>query len=95
MSMKKKHKWILGLCAAVLVLGYFVVNYVRQEFRMRQIGQENAQLQQELDELKLQQAALEGDLENASSDAYIERVAREELGFVKEGEIKFIEAEDE
>ena len=93
MNMKKKHKWILGL--AVLVLGYFVVNYVRQEFRMRQIGQENAQLQQELDELKLQQAALEGDLENASSDAYIERVAREELGFVKEGEIKFIEAEDE
>ncbi len=86
MSMKKKHKWILGLCVAVLVLGYFVVNYVRQEFRMRQIGQENAQLQQ---------AALEGDLENASSDAYIERVAREELGFVKEGEIKFIEAEDE
>ena len=39
-------------------------------------------------------AALESDLEFSKTDAYIERVARGELGYVKRGEIKFVERED-
>ncbi len=90
---KRKHKLIACLCVCVLVLVYFAVSFLRQEKRMRELNAENALLQQELSELQLQRSALEGDLENASTDEYIERVAREELGFVKEGEIKFVEAE--
>ena len=44
--------------------------------------------------LQLTAAALEADLEFSKTDAYIERLAREELGYVKDGEIKFIPAEE-
>ena len=93
MRLRRKHKLWLGVCVAAFVLGYFAVTYVRQELRMNSLDEENAALEAQLDLLKLQQATLEGDLENRSSDAYIERVAREELGFVKKGEIKFVEDE--
>lgn len=40
-------------------------------------------------------AAMQSDLDFAQTDAYIERMARKELGYVRQGEIKFIAAEDE
>ena len=95
MKLKRKHKLWAGLCVSVLLLSYFAITFVRQEKRMHTVGAENAALQQQLETLQLQQATLESDLENASSAAYIERVAREELGFVKQGEIKFTEADGE
>lgn len=92
--MTRRHKLILCVCVCVFVLGYFALSYVRQGKRMQELDAENELLQQQLDELRLQKNALEGDLDNASSDEYIERVAREELGFVRDGEIKFVEEGD-
>ena len=43
--------------------------------------------------MRLTAAALESDLEFSRTDAYIERLAREELGYVKQGEIKFVEGQ--
>ena len=45
--------------------------------------------------MQLTAAAMQSDLDFAQTDAYIERMARKELGYVRQGEIKFIAAEDE
>lgn len=93
--MKKKHKIIACLCVCALVLGYFFVTFFQQQGKMDSIGAQNAELEAKLEELRLRQAALESDLENAEGDAYIERLAREELGFVKDGEIKFVQEDND
>lgn len=87
-------RWGLMAFLALLVVGY-CVTYFQQQQSIDAAQQRIDELNATLDELKLTSAALQSDLAFGQTDAYIERVAREELGYVRRGEIKFIEAEDE
>lgn len=87
-------RWGLFAFALLLVIG-FVVTYFQQERSLNASQARIDELNATLDELKLTAAAMQSDLDFAQTDAYIERMARKELGYVREGEIKFISAEDE
>ena len=83
-------RWILLAFLLLLAVGYGVTQQKSIDAAQQRIDELNNQLE----EMRLTAAALESDLEFSKTDAYIERVARGELGYVKRGEIKFVESED-
>lgn len=85
---------LTGCGLVLLMLIGFGVTLWEQEKTMRSKQSDIHQLEAQLEEMRLTAAAMEADLEFSRTDAYIERLAREELGYVKEGEIKFIAAEE-
>ena len=82
----------LALVAVVVLLvgGYFL-QYHKIQKNINAASQNLEQLQDTLDDLTIQEAALNADLEFSMTDAFKERVARDELGYVKNGEMKFVE----
>lgn len=86
-------RWVLvGL--VVMIVTAYGVTWFEQKKVMDEKKADIAQLEAQLEEMQLTAAALEADIEFSKTDAYIERLAREELGYVKAGEIKFVAAED-
>lgn len=85
-------RWGIAALVLFLLLGYGVT-YFRQQHTMGQAQARIDELEAQLEDMRLTAAALEGDLAFSKTDAYIERLAREELGYVKHGEIKFIAEE--
>jgi len=86
-------RWVLvGL--VVMIVAAYGVTWFEQKKVMDEKKADIAQLEAQLEEMQLTAAALEADIEFSKTDAYIERLAREELGYVKAGEIKFVAAED-
>jgi cell division protein FtsL len=59
---------------------------------MYNVQHEIENIQQQMDELRRKNAELNQQVEQLSSDAYIEREAREKLGLVKPGEKIILEA---
>jgi len=84
-------KFRAKLFIALLFMGYFVILIVQQEFVMRQQQTEILQLENEISEVRQDNEILLHQIEAAESEEYIEKAARERLGWVKEGEIIFIE----
>ncbi|MDV4150259.1 septum formation initiator family protein [Clostridium sp. AL.422] len=71
----------------VFIFAIFIVNYVKQEITIRRIQEDIANSQEELQELKNKNSELESDLKKANeSNDYLEKLARERLGMIKEGE---------
>lgn len=83
--MKKGLKW-KNIIILVLI-GYIVISFVRQEMAIRRIEDEISQKQTELEKLKDENVRLEEQVKNANSDDYIEKLARERLGMLKSGEV--------
>lgn len=90
---KKKRKysrqtiWIAAaLCAVVLYAG---ITMIIQRGELNARKNRNQELTAEIEELKSELEDLERQQEYVGSDAYVEKKAREEFGFVKEGEILF------
>ncbi|NLX71191.1 MAG: septum formation initiator family protein [Clostridiales bacterium] len=79
------------LMIVMLILGYFLVTYVQQELRIREQHAKMEQLQQQIEQVEELNADLERQIEYTKSPEYVEKVARERFGWVKKGEIKFIE----
>lgn len=82
--MKKGLKW-KNLIILVLV-GYIIFSFVRQEIAIKRIDSDITQKQTELDKLKEENKRLEEQVKSANSDEYIEKLARERLGMLKPGE---------
>ncbi len=53
---------------------------------MKKIQEDIITSQNQLEELKNKNSKLEADLKKVPSDEYIEKLAREKLGMIKEGE---------
>lgn len=87
-------RWVLAGLVVLIVTAYGVT-WFEQKKIMDEKRADIAQLEAQLAEMQLTAAALEADIEFSKTDAYIERLAREELGYVKDGEIKFVAAESE
>lgn len=85
----KKH-WKLICVAAIGV--YCAVSFVMQLGTLNNIQKEKASLNNQLEQLKQQQSFLESELEYIGSDEYVERYAREKLGWVYSDEIVYKEA---
>ncbi|MEG1483012.1 FtsB family cell division protein [Clostridium sp.] len=71
----------------ILLFVIFVISFIRQELMMKKIQQDIVISQEELKNLKDKNIRLQAELDSTPSDEYLEKLARERLGMVKEGEI--------
>lgn len=88
--MKKKEKknsrsFILTL-AIIAVMGYFVISLISLQMDIRDKQQEVADAQQVQQEKQAENEELEKFLTEGDESSYIERIARDVLGYVLPGE---------
>lgn len=70
----------------IILLGVFSIAYVRQEVTMKRLSEEIDIKQEQLDEAQGKNERLQDEVDQANTDEYIERLARERLGMIKDGE---------
>ncbi|MGL5378811.1 FtsB family cell division protein [Clostridium sp.] len=70
----------------ILLFAVFILSYIRQGLTMKRIQADIESNQNQLEELKDKNTRLEAELKKAESDEYLEKLARERLGMVKDGE---------
>lgn len=80
----------------VLVIGVFSISLVKQLTVLRRIKNDIAIQTKELEELKEKNVKLQAELDRAqSNNDYLEKLARERLGLIKEGEQQVISNNNE
>jgi cell division protein FtsB len=81
---------IIGMLLVLVLASAFAI-YFEQEKQMARIGQRKNELSATLQEAAADLADLRELQQIVDSDAYIERIARDQLGMVRPDEIVFIE----
>ena len=75
----------------VLVIGFFSIIVIKQVIVLKRIKSDISTQAQELEELKEKNIKLQAELDRAqSNNEYLEKLARERLGLIKEGEQQII-----
>ena len=75
----------------VLIIGIFSVSLIKQVVVLRRIKKEISTQTQELEQLKEKNIKLQAELDRAQgNNEYLEKLARERLGLIKEGEQQII-----
>jgi len=85
----------LKIVVVLFLLGYLGLILIDQEINLNEQRLEIERLTQEIELVEKQNAEIERMIEYTDTLEFIERMAREYFGWVKEGEIKFIEKETE
>ena len=92
-SKEKKHKSFAFKIVCIFMVAFSVavcaVVY-KQNQTLDELRTEAAAIQKQIDEQEEEKLNLEGKQSYYESDEYIEKVAREQLGLVKSGEIVFV-----
>jgi len=91
---KKRVKFKLSGPSVILLilLGFIFYSFGGQVVEMYKVQHEIKKIQNQMDDLQEKNSDLRRQIEQLSSEAYIEREAREKLGLVKPGEKIIIEA---
>lgn len=72
--------------AVIAVMGYFVISLISLQIEIRDKSQEVEDAKAQYEEIQLENEELESFLEDGDESAYIERIARDILGYVLPGE---------
>ena len=94
---KKKAKKQFTLKAGYVILAFLLAFcilggiYLSQETRLTSIADEKAELQSQLDALKVEEERLERTLEYMGTNDYLLQYAREKLGYVYSNDYKFVD----
>ena len=81
----------LKIISVVLIIGIFRVSLIKQVVVLRRIKKEISTQTQELEQLKEKNIKLQAELDRAQgNNEYLEKLARERLGLIKEGEQQII-----
>jgi cell division protein FtsB len=83
--LKRSGTHIVALVMLLLMLS-LVIHFVNQVLQSAHLEAERAALATEVAQLEAENQQLLGAVEYVESDLYVERVAREELGYAREGE---------
>lgn len=75
----------------LLFLSYFGITMLKQGVKMNEQDEKIAHLKEQIAQVQDTNADLEKLIQYTESEEYVEKVARERLGWVKKGEIIFIE----
>ncbi len=78
---------LLAALAAALFVGY---QFFYQWTNLRALKAQKAELQKELAVVEQKNDDLQKDIDASNTDGFVERMARELLGWVKPGEIKIV-----
>ena len=77
----------LKIISVVLIIGIFSVSLIKQVVVLRRIKKEISTQTQELEQLKEKNIKLQAELDRAQgNNEYLEKLARERLGLIKDGE---------
>ncbi len=87
---EKSFSNILVLCFMLIFVCAICFNLYSQARTIYNLKQEEIALNAQIDDEKKKNLELNVNQDYYTSDAYIEKVAREQLGLVKPGEIEFI-----
>lgn len=74
-----------------VVIGYFVYVCVQQQFEISKIHSEMELTKNKLEQTNQLNESLQEERNRLSTPAYVEKLAREELGLVKPGEMPYIQ----
>ena len=81
----------LKIISVVLIIGIFSVSLIKQVVVLRRIKKEISTQTQELEQLTEKNIKLQAELDRAQgNNEYLEKLARERLGLIKEGEQQII-----
>lgn len=72
------------------ILAYLAIALFQQEQTLKALAIQEAQQAQTLKQLEAEIAEIQNDIDQAETNAFVEKVAREKLGLVKPGEITYI-----
>lgn len=86
MAKKKKSRSFFLTLAVIALMGYFVISLISLQIQIRDKSQEVENAKQVYEEKVLENEELEGVLKKGDESAYIERIARDVLGYVLPGE---------
>lgn len=92
--MRKFFSKCVILCFLILI-GYLGCLIIKQEMYLSEINQQTTSVQKQLDDATEQNKNLKIEKENLQKPEYIERVARDELGMTKPGEVPYISSENQ
>ncbi len=76
---------------AILLIVYLIYTLTAQYISIRRARAEENRIQGQIEQMIEENNRLEEELKEMQGDEYIEKVAREELGLIKPGEIMFID----
>lgn len=79
---------VAGVTALIVV--YFLVTFAGNFVRGEQLDREEQRVQAEIDSLREHYERLQALEQYLQSDEYIEAIAREQLGLVREGEVAIV-----
>lgn len=74
------------------VIGYFTYTMVSQQMHLSEVDRDYQDAQQRLQAAQETNAALKKQKAELEDPVYVEKVAREELGMTKQGELPYISA---
>ena len=76
------------------MLIYAIIMLLNQSSVIKDQKEREADLLRRQEALEMQIHSLENELEYIGSDEYIEKIARERLGWIKDDEIKFVDSDE-
>ncbi len=85
-GIRVKKRMNLKNMVIIILIAILVISYVRQELTMNKIHEDIEAKQTQLNELQDKNKKLQDEVNQSSTDEYIERMARERLGMIKDGE---------
>ncbi|NLM45555.1 MAG: septum formation initiator family protein [Firmicutes bacterium] len=91
---KSAGKRLFSLFVLLAVL-YFSVLFVGQYFKLLRYRQSLAEINAEIEAARATNAEMRAEIERLHSPAYLEQIAREELGMVRDGELLFYFREED
>lgn len=92
LELRKKKRFNIRTVFVLLFIFYVIYTLGTQQIRIRSLANQEKELEMKLEKLVKKKAALKEEIELLHTDEYIEKVARDELGFVKSGEYIFKKA---
>lgn len=88
----KKARSVILIIAVIAFIGYFGVSFAKTQIEINKKEAEVEELSEQYSELQLNNQELEAMLENGDEADIIERIAREERGYVYPDEKVFFDA---
>lgn len=83
---KKNSRSFFLTLAVIAVMGYFVISLISLQIEIRDKAKEVEDAKTQYEEIQLENEELESFLADGDESAYIERIARDILGYVLPGE---------
>lgn len=90
MAVRRKYRIRWFRVLVLLTAAYFIYLAVEQQFELYTIQRETYALRSRIAELEQANQSMTDEKIQLSSPAYVEKIARDELGLVKPGEVPYI-----